>query len=561
MPQTAKQQATFMLWAAAGMAFVLIVLYALFPDQQNAYLAEYYRGQIEKGTEDEALDAVQKVARLKDHGLPVLVDALSSSHKTVVAAARKNLLAEMDRWDLQPAKTAAAQYANLANLLVEQAPHFQAAAHEAAFDLATRITTAKILDEQPNKPLILAECTKIMVAAGKADSPARGANRDLFGNTQSLAGAHPTNSTVTNKFGASIGPPADGLAGPHGRGNTHNSTFAQSNGVTNGGSNAASNSVADNGSNNAWQDRQPQSSGNTQRPPWDGGNAGTPTPTAPRDAFATTANPGGDIVRMAQLPGGGLPVATNLEPRESAAPFSPLAANGQPRKDGIAQAPANPFMNQTGASSNTNAAQNANGNAPANGASIAQNPSNAASSNTNVPRWPPADQGANSAATVSNAPPLTPLKAQPVSLSETPTSVMRTNGATGQPAANASPGDATEVMKALQSAQPGVASNAAAELARRGYSPQQIDLAKMLYDPNPAVRIELAQVAQKTSSIDAKPWLLSLSQDQDANVRYAAAGIMATSTDPDLLRRVDELGRTDSDPRMQQLGQKLKPGK
>ena len=569
MPQTAKQQAAFMLWAAAGMAGVLIVLYALFPNQQNAYLAEYYRGQIEKGTEAEALDAVQHVAELKDHGLPVLVDALSSTYKPVVAEARQDLFLEMGRWDLLPAKTAAANYGNLVTLLVEQSPHFHAAAHSAAFDLATRISTTKILDEQPNKPQILAACMKVMEAAGKADPTSRGTNGELFANARTPGNANPSNSIVTNKFGASIGQAADGLSGPHGRGNTHNSTFAG-----NGSNNTESNSTASNSiaSNSAWQDRQPAASGGLQRSAWESGNNATNgttknTMAAPRDVFANSANPGGDIVRMAQLPGGGLPVATNLEPREPAAPFSPLASDSQPRKDAASQpssSPSNPFLNINGGPNTSPAVTNttgavANGNA-ANGG-IVQTPSNAGPNNTNVPPWPPATQGANSAAMVSNTPPLTPLKAQPVSLSETPSSVMRANGAAGQTPGTSTPGDATELMKSLQSAQPGVAQNAAAELARRGYSPQQIDLAKKLYDPNPAVRIELAQTAVKTPGVDGKPWLLSLSQDQDPNVRFAAAGIMATTTDPDLLRRVDELCRTDADPRMQQLAARLKPPK
>jgi hypothetical protein len=47
--------------------------------------------------------------------------------------------------------------------------------------------------------------------------------------------------------------------------------------------------------------------------------------------------------------------------------------------------------------------------------------------------------------------------------------------------------------------------------------------------------------------IDAKPWLLELSYDEDSEVRGAAVTLMATSGDLELLKRVEQISRDDTD--------------
>ena len=67
----------------------------------------------------------------------------------------------------------------------------------------------------------------------------------------------------------------------------------------------------------------------------------------------------------------------------------------------------------------------------------------------------------------------------------------------------------------------------------------------------------MAKTITTVPGVDAKPYLLTLSRDQDANVRLAAVGIMATSSDPDLTKRAMELS-SDPDPRIQAIAQRLK---
>ncbi|HZZ72734.1 MAG TPA: HEAT repeat domain-containing protein [Pirellulales bacterium] len=585
LPQTAKQQATVMLWAAAGMAFILIVLYALWPDQQSIYLAEYYKSQIEQGGEEEALEAVHRLPALKDYGMPVLVEALSSPHPGVIAAARKELLDEMNGWEMLPARTAAPKYNKLVGEMVEQSSHFHSQAHDAVYDVAMRITEWKGLDEQANKPELLAECTKIMGVSGRNGASASVAsNRGLFPQGQSLPGTNAfarntnTNSNYGdtsnegnhassnpagfngNHAGASIGPAPDGLSGPHGKGSTHPSTFAQTDERHETTARAADNNL-----------RSHENSMTTpnERPAWAQGSGFAKDDTTDRrNNFAPMTNPGSDIVRMSQLPGGNLPVAPNSSEPNRIGASLPAGNSIGLKNEQPAPPSSNPFLN-VGNGPNGNGL---NGNAPtgtprANGPH-AGGPNGALATDPNHnppggprPAWPP-EQGANSAASLNGnagtiselAPQMTPLKAQPVSLNGS-----GTNGSS--PVSATSIGEVSELMKQLQSGQPAVVENAKAELTRRNFTPQQIEIARSLYDPNPAVRAQLAEALPKMNGVDAKPWLMTLSQDADPNVRFAAAGVMASCSDPDLRQRVEELGRTDSDPRIQQLAQRLKTSK
>ncbi len=102
---------------------------------------------------------------------------------------------------------------------------------------------------------------------------------------------------------------------------------------------------------------------------------------------------------------------------------------------------------------------------------------------------------------------------------------------------------------------------ARSELITRGLSVRQIDLGSKLTDPDPRVRCQHAELLPSLNDVDAKPWLLWLSKDTDAQVRLTAMTLMATSRDPEMLGRVFEMSRTDDDPRVREqaeraLGQK-----
>lgn len=99
----------------------------------------------------------------------------------------------------------------------------------------------------------------------------------------------------------------------------------------------------------------------------------------------------------------------------------------------------------------------------------------------------------------------------------------------------------------LNDADPQTAKAASTELARRGCSARLREVGKHLTSTNAAERRVWVESLPGLAGIDAKPWLLLLSRDEDADVRLAAIKLMATSQDPDMKHRVIEAARTDAD--------------
>ena len=96
------------------------------------------------------------------------------------------------------------------------------------------------------------------------------------------------------------------------------------------------------------------------------------------------------------------------------------------------------------------------------------------------------------------------------------------------------------------------AADVEAELSRRGFTKRQIEVGKHLTAADPEVRRRWTEALPGMRGIDTKQWLLHLSGDQDAQVRQAAVTLLATSQDPRLLARVEEVARNDPDPGVRQ---------
>lgn len=95
------------------------------------------------------------------------------------------------------------------------------------------------------------------------------------------------------------------------------------------------------------------------------------------------------------------------------------------------------------------------------------------------------------------------------------------------------------------------------ELARRGLTRLELELAERLSDPNAATRLRWLEALPGINGIDARPWLLWLSRDADAEVRLTALGLMATSNEPEMLRRVGEMAREEIDPRVKEQAARI----
>jgi len=89
-----------------------------------------------------------------------------------------------------------------------------------------------------------------------------------------------------------------------------------------------------------------------------------------------------------------------------------------------------------------------------------------------------------------------------------------------------------ELMRYLASGDTSVTTLARGELARRGFSPVQIELAEKLFDPDPGARRELVELLPQLQSVRPEPWLRLLVEDTDPEVRRRAAAALSQVTQP-----------------------------
>jgi hypothetical protein len=94
------------------------------------------------------------------------------------------------------------------------------------------------------------------------------------------------------------------------------------------------------------------------------------------------------------------------------------------------------------------------------------------------------------------------------------------------------------VMRKLHDLDIHLTSAAEAELRRRGYRSIDLPICRAIVHPDPKVRRRLAENLPTMASVDARPWLMQLSEDEDADVRRAAEGILRTSRDPAVQRQL-----------------------
>ena len=114
-----------------------------------------------------------------------------------------------------------------------------------------------------------------------------------------------------------------------------------------------------------------------------------------------------------------------------------------------------------------------------------------------------------------------------------------------------------DLMRLLHNIDARLTEGAEAELVHRGFSDVEVELGRRLTDADPAVRRKLIDTLPRIPGLNPKPWLLWLSEDSAAEVRRSALTLMATSSDLDLLRRVEDVARRDPDPRIAELADRL----
>lgn len=95
------------------------------------------------------------------------------------------------------------------------------------------------------------------------------------------------------------------------------------------------------------------------------------------------------------------------------------------------------------------------------------------------------------------------------------------------------------------------------ELQRRGFGVVELALAEKLVDPDPQVRLRLAQTLPQISTVEPHRWLLWLCRDDDAEVRLTAVSLLATCADPAVLAEVEQSAAVDPDPRVRRCAEQI----
>jgi hypothetical protein len=117
--------------------------------------------------------------------------------------------------------------------------------------------------------------------------------------------------------------------------------------------------------------------------------------------------------------------------------------------------------------------------------------------------------------------------------------------------------EAVELIRELNSEDDARAEAAEAELIGRGFTEAQLELARKLFDPDPAVRKKLVRELPGLEGVDTAPWLLELCRDADAEVRLAAIALLATSSDPAVLDEVERIAGRDEDSGIRRIADRI----
>ncbi len=96
------------------------------------------------------------------------------------------------------------------------------------------------------------------------------------------------------------------------------------------------------------------------------------------------------------------------------------------------------------------------------------------------------------------------------------------------------------------------------ELERRGFGSPRADLVRLALSDNTNGRVQLVHDLLDLQGVGTKAWLLLFAHDADAEVRFAAVTVMATSHDAALLEAAWQVVLHDRDPRIASLVDRLR---
>jgi len=98
----------------------------------------------------------------------------------------------------------------------------------------------------------------------------------------------------------------------------------------------------------------------------------------------------------------------------------------------------------------------------------------------------------------------------------------------------------------------------ARELEQRGFGSLRVDVVRLAVSDDTNGRVQLVHDLLNLRGIGSKAWLLLFAHDANAEVRFAAVTVMATSHDAELLEEAWQVALHDRDPRVASLANRLR---
>jgi hypothetical protein len=118
--------------------------------------------------------------------------------------------------------------------------------------------------------------------------------------------------------------------------------------------------------------------------------------------------------------------------------------------------------------------------------------------------------------------------------------------------------DSPALLRRWRSADAASKSAIELQLSKRGFGRLDERFVREFTSNRSEDRLKFVDSLLTTAGVDARPWLMLLVEDGDADVRLAAVTIMATSNDKTLVEKAWETAIHDRDPRIAELAERLR---
>jgi hypothetical protein len=174
MRSASNRRTVLSLTAALGGAAIMLAAWWFPRLRPSSHLAAAWLVQAEQAPNREVPERVARLTLLGDAGLAALVTAMDHSRAEVAAEATSVLNAQMDRWQLLPARQSTPKVARLAKILADAGEVRSASAGEARRDVTMRILLWPIDRQVVDAATLVSNCEAVLrrpkIPADRADA-------------------------------------------------------------------------------------------------------------------------------------------------------------------------------------------------------------------------------------------------------------------------------------------------------------------------------------------------------------------------------------------------------